>query len=391
MNTDRLDERRSARDLQIQQEIDNPDTTESRRQQLLRLQRRRIREGRASSSTMNTLSIYSSRPQNFLLSRTSAAPIREEPPNTPRRPGIYSSRSNGIEDLSALLNRAALQSLDDEVFDDSVYSPASPDTPVVSSEEDSDVYDALSAGESSLSDEFISDSDSDDSCSSISDVLEQDWMKKNCSVCKSMVTMENFEEKDLPDLVSVKVYSTDSFKFGKGHCILKSDLEGMLRSDIGSESPKYIFSLYKMRTGASSEGSLAGYGSVPSNQFVVQLNIDTLSTYVTLGSIHKLLHTSEKVLYAAPLYGGKRRRIGNVAGRMTIVGANHGQIPGFRIYKLFTRNEIEAGVEVSAGENDFIMPMNICKKVEELLDVFSDTTRIRQIVMDEIIEYILKV
>lgn len=438
--SDRLEQRRAARDREIQQEIDDPNTTRERRQQLLRLQRRRHHEGRSSSSTMSTLDTtpYLARPttrrssrqienepvrgsattgiseetrgalSRFLRYRTPTQSIQEvqNEPDTPDAPTSESfvdairprvlrlTRSNAMDDLSSFILNALISSHESLSGFDSPTDDTSPITQELTAsdlEEDSDDYSSLRTSDNTLSDEYISESDG--SCASEGegpDTKERVWMKRNCSVCQSMVTLDAFDDEDYPDLVSIKVYDVDSSKFGKGHCIPKPDLAGMLRSDIGSEMPKYIFSLYKKRPDASSAGSLAGLGSAPSNQFVVQLNAGTLSIFVTLGSIHKLLKTTEKVLYAAPLYGGKRRRIGNIAGRLTVVGANHGQIPGFRVYKLFTREEVEAGVEVSTGENDFVIPMTICKKVEELIDVFADTSRIRQIVVDEIIQHIVE-
>jgi hypothetical protein len=338
----RLQQRNTERDIEIQEEINNPDTSEQRRQQLNNLMTflRAIDRGHI---------MYSGQATN-------------------RPPAIQEE----LITQNSVVNQIITPSL----------------------EEDSDDYTSIRPSTDSMSDEYIDNSESDTSCSNGTEeaplTKERDWMKKNCSVCKSMVTLDKFTDEDYHDIVSVKVYDIENEKFGKGHCISKPDMEGMLRSDIGSDYPKYIYSLYKKREDAVSERTIAGHGSAPSNQFVVQLNIDDLSIYVTLGSIHRLLHASEKIYYAAPLYGGKRRRLGNIPGSMTVVGANHGQIPGFRIYKLFTADEIRAGVEVSIGENDFIMPMTISKKVEDLVSVFSDTSRIRQIVMDEIIEHLLK-
>lgn len=460
--SDRLEQRRAARDRQIQEEIDNPDTSQARRLQLLQLQRRRNREGRSSNSSMNVPDIDRLR-SLFSRSRISPgiAPIHQESlaprinsrslasrinsralaprinitgtseelslsfvnieeiqlnnlievlqeyvagiqtnipesnlqidvverTNTGATINLTNLREGQVNEIQEILRRRA----NGPVRTEEANGPVRTEEDNASTlEEDSDQYSSIQTNTSALSDEYISESDSDESCKSdqVPMTKEREWMARNCNVCKSMVTLDDFEDEDYPDIVSIKTFDVNTSKFSKGHCIPKSDIIGMLRSDIGSEYPQYVFSLYKKKPETTNERSLGGLGTSPTNQFVVQFNIGALSIFVTLGSIYKMLHGSEKMLYAAPLYGGKRRRLGNIPGRMSVVGANHGQIPGFLIYKLFTRDEIEAGVEVSAGETDFIIPMTISKKVEELVDVFSNNNRIYQLVLDEIIKYI---
>lgn len=432
----RLQESRAARDRQIQEEIDNPNTSETRRQQLLRLQRRREREGRTSSSTMNTLDNLPPRPRHarrsasqgtsdsewlrgFFGNRTRSpaipetetleqtpaiAPTDSEPPRLRRSPamsnlddvtnesareGVYIPSESAWISTEIPLGRVPPSSPSDTELESNSESVTNTEF-----EEDSETYDSVTLSDN-VTEEYITDEDVDGSCSATgSDVegglsKERDFFRKNCTVCRSHITLDDFSEEDYNDIVSVKVFDMDNMSFGKGHCIPKSDLEGMLRSDLGAEYPKYIFSLYKKTPDARSEGTLAGLGTAPSNQFVVQLNIGALSIFVTLGSIHKLMNTKDKILYAAPLYGGKRRRLGNIPGRLTIIGANHGQVPGFRIYKLFTRDEINSGVDVAAGETDFILPLRICRNIDEIVGLFSDTSKIRRVVMDELIEHLL--
>lgn len=67
--------------------------------------------------------------------------------------------------------------------------------------------------------------------------------------------------------------------------------------------------------------------------------------FITLGSLERILTEHRKVWYALPLYGDKRRRIGNLNSRFG-VGENHGQVPSFKIYKLYTKEEVTGGIQV---------------------------------------------
>jgi hypothetical protein len=53
-----------------------------------------------------------------------------------------------------------------------------------------------------------------------------------------------------------------------------------------------------------------------------------------------------------PLFGGKKRRLGNLRGTFGI-GMNHGQVPGETIYKLYTKEEVDAGVQAINLNSDF--------------------------------------
>ncbi|NBO99309.1 MAG: hypothetical protein EBU90_04170 [Proteobacteria bacterium] len=72
-----------------------------------------------------------------------------------------------------------------------------------------------------------------------------------------------------------------------------------------------------------------------------------------------------------------------------MTSTNHGQIPGFLIYKLYTRSEITHSVRSDVEPRDYTLPIFIGRPMQELLSLFTDTTRIRQIVLDSIIRYII--
>ena len=51
--------------------------------------------------------------------------------------------------------------------------------------------------------------------------------------------------------------------------------------------------------------------------------------------------TNEKEWFLKPLYQNRPIRLGNLYGEKTVSG-NHGQSPGFVVYKAFTKAEIKA-------------------------------------------------
>jgi hypothetical protein len=63
--------------------------------------------------------------------------------------------------------------------------------------------------------------------------------------------------------------------------------------------------------------------------------------YVTWGSVRRIFTDSnQRGWYAVPLFGGKRRRVGNVNGIFTGIGVTHGQTPGQTIHKLYSHDEV---------------------------------------------------
>jgi hypothetical protein len=98
------------------------------------------------------------------------------------------------------------------------------------------------------------------------------------------------------------------------------------------------------------DGDTMGYGGRPTGKLVIKLpNL----TYITVGSLKRLMKNPQvNQWYAVPLYNGKLRRVGNVMGIFG-VSMNHGQLPGFKIYKLFTKEEILNEVEVNETKDDY--------------------------------------
>jgi hypothetical protein len=245
---------------------------------------------------------------------------------------------------------------------------------------------------STIQSSIISDEQVDESCQPQDEQVSQDfkWMMKNCGSCRSNITLENYDQKDAQDVVAINVYNTTTGKFGRGQCVLKSELKSLLKSDIGEDRPSYFFSLYTKRNNSSSLSgdSERGLGTSPNDKLVVQLNAANVSIFVTLRSVFKLFQTQSRDWYALPLFGGKRRRVGNIEGNLMLVGAHHGQIPGYVIYKLYTKDEFQQGITAEVEEKDFQIDILVCKNMEELLHMFRDKDSIRTMVLDNIINHV---
>jgi hypothetical protein len=230
-------------------------------------------------------------------------------------------------------------------------------------EEDSENYKITEVSSSSLEDEYITNS-TDENC-------EGDWMKRNCMSCQSPITLEAFE--NTTDVISFKLYNEATKKIGKGQCMAKNEVKDML-----SNGESNIFSIWK-------GGDNSGRGGKPTKRIVVKLYTGGLTIFITLQSAYKIFHSEERVFYAISLYGGKRRRVGNLYGRIG-VSENHGQVPGFQIYRLYTRSEIEEEAKI---KEDFSLDFLVTGKMEELISMFMDTTIVREFLLKKIVEYIV--
>jgi hypothetical protein len=132
-------------------------------------------------------------------------------------------------------------------------------------------------------------------------------------------------------------------------CISYSELYSLLKSDMENTSnqrdplPATIKSIYQIPSDGSCDTS--GRGCIATGKIVIKMPPNNM--YITHGSFMRILSLPEHHFYALPLYGGKKRRIGNVS-EIYASSVDHGQVPGYRVYKLFTREEIEQGVLVKA-------------------------------------------
>lgn len=192
--------------------------------------------------------------------------------------------------------------------------------------------------------------------------------KQGISVCsnESPVMLMPYEESDYNNILIVYVLN-QSNKFETATCITKDELKSFLLSDIDvKDGPTNLMSIYT--TPKYAEEFLTGVSGKPTGRIVVRLPQNQI--YVTSGSIKRMLINNVKKWYALPLFGGKRRRIGNLRG---IFGSsmNHGQVPGFVVYKLYTEEEIKNKVKVEETEDDYPMTF-VFDKFKTLLDIFEE-------------------
>jgi hypothetical protein len=132
-------------------------------------------------------------------------------------------------------------------------------------------------------------------------------------------------------------------------CISYEELYSLLKSDMDTiinqkdPMPATLKSIYQIPSDGSCDSS--GRGCIATGKIVIKMPPNNI--YITHGSFMRILSRPEHHWYALPLYGGKKRRIGNVS-EIYASSVDHGQIPGYRVYKLFTQEEIEQGVSVKA-------------------------------------------
>jgi hypothetical protein len=160
-------------------------------------------------------------------------------------------------------------------------------------------------------------------------------------VNENLITLEPYTEDDKPILVYMP---NSEHKFEKSVCSTREELVQYFRAFENSTVPDNIMTIY-------TKGDLSGHGGEPTGKIVVKLPANNI--YVTFGSMRRILHdTTNKTWYGLQLFGEKRRRIGNLKG---IFGAsmNHGQIPGFQVYKLFSKAEILQGVQAKEDDHDY--------------------------------------
>lgn len=162
--------------------------------------------------------------------------------------------------------------------------------------------------------------------------------------------------------------------FSKALCMTIDELTAFLQSDLHSDMPTNIMSIYSRPRIPDN----SGIGSHPSGKIVIKLPANNV--YVTFGSIKRVLlehkNATNTIWYAVPLFGGKKRRIGNIRGFFG-VSMNHGQIPGFLVYKLFSPNDIHDinGIVGKESKNDWPgFLVNAAVKLSSIINVDSQFT-----------------
>lgn len=167
-----------------------------------------------------------------------------------------------------------------------------------------------------------------------------------------LISMEPY--KSIEETIQIFTLNNQN-EYKTSACISYSELYSLLKSDNDSiinqkdPMPLVIKSIYQVPLDGSCDTS--GRGCIATGKIVIKMPPNNI--YITHGSFMRILSRPEHEWYALPLYGGKKRRIGNVS-EIYASSVDHGQVPGYRVYKLFTKTEIEQGVEVKVTFPDTV-------------------------------------
>jgi hypothetical protein len=195
---------------------------------------------------------------------------------------------------------------------------------------------------------------------------EKDKIKSICINETSVITLEEYDKLD--DMYTIYRKKRNDEFFKKGECGTKSELRDYLNSDKDQEIPSFFMTIGT--TPKLKRDLITGFTSKPTGKIVVRLPNDM---YVTLKSVQRILSSKDHSnWFALPLYNGKPRRIVNLRGFYGI-GNNHGQVPGFVVYKLFTGTEIKNKVIVQESTADFpsLYLHNMMEPLFDILEVYN--------------------
>lgn len=187
-------------------------------------------------------------------------------------------------------------------------------------------------------------------------ILSEDnkrWVETNCLSCQDIATQYNYTQEQWSDLISIKQLDSNG-KFKLSQCISIKYFKESLKRDLITSNEQFnkmnyqtIFSIYKLKNKNLSESDLRrGLGTRPTKMLLFRLNLLSGTLYIDLESAYKLVHNKTKELYALPLFGGLRRRVGNLKGSLMESSTDHGQLDGYKIYRLLTKSEIENEMEI---------------------------------------------
>lgn len=151
----------------------------------------------------------------------------------------------------------------------------------------------------------------------------------------NVFTLENYTLDDDP----IQIYTLNNQNaFEISNCITIDELTHHLQSGKDTIHPSMLMSICTPRSNAT-------------GKIVISLPPNNL--FYTYGSIEKIfLNKQNKKWFALPLFGGKRRRIGNL-DEAPLIGSLHCQIPGYKVYKLYTQEEINQNIEVKETLSDY--------------------------------------
>ena len=168
---------------------------------------------------------------------------------------------------------------------------------------------------------------------------------------------EPYTQEDPP----MQIYTLNSkYTFEKSSCLTYDELFSYIGTGKNTKAPEVLQTIYECDFKCEDNGK----HSYATGKLIVKIPPNNI--YVTLGSIERMIksHTHIKHWYALPLY---KRRIGNL-DELFSSSRNHGQIPGFLIYKLFTKEEIKNGITVRETKLDYpIFLYNESKHLHQII------------------------
>lgn len=180
------------------------------------------------------------------------------------------------------------------------------------------------------------------------EVSQDEFSVFNCTN-DSFLTLSPYTEQD-DDVIGIYLPNSENV-FKKTSCITIEELLAQIKSNVEVDPPRDFACIYtKPRYMSELKSGISGK---PTDQIVFKL--PNLQIFITLGSLMYLLEESKigtKSFYAIPLYSGVRRRIGNLKG---LFGSsmNHGQVPGYKVYKIFTQDDLEDDLIVEPDISDY--------------------------------------
>jgi len=189
------------------------------------------------------------------------------------------------------------------------------------------------------------------------------YLNNNCNNCEGIYG--EYNDSDIDELVTIKFLNSEK-QYEKGICFTKSEFRDYVHSSYNEENPSNIQAIYtKPLKPQKIEDYISGMTSKATGRIVIKIPSE-FSPFVTLNCAHKILQNNDnKIWYALPLFGGKKRRIGGIQSQL-IVSGNHGQTPGYIIYKLYTKEEINQDIIVEEKASDYPLSLFLFEPMMQL-------------------------
>lgn len=216
------------------------------------------------------------------------------------------------------------------------------------------------------------------------------YLNKHCNDCQGLYG--DYTNDDINELITIKFLNSEN-KYKKGICFTKTELKDYIKSSYNNDNPSNIQAIYtKPLNPQKLEDYISGITSKATGRIIIKIP-SGFSPFITLGSADKILKNNDnKIWYALPLFSGKRRRIGGIQSQMIISG-NHGQTPGYIIYKLYTKEEIKKGIKVEEKNSDYPIGLFLYNSIEQLdfiLGLGLNNNQIYRKFINGIIDYLTK-